>query len=147
MKKTARIRKAVRKIKGRRLFIILSIHNEKRIRKQLDIICILWLYTCVGKKQPDLSKVVGFDWDEGNLNKNWEKHRVRNREAMEVFSNKPLKLFFDTKHSRREDRGAALGKTDANRQLTIIFTIREQKIRVISARDQDKKERKIYGQK
>lgn len=87
---------------------------------------------------------VSFDWDEGNIEKNWKKHSVHYKEAEEVFLNKPLKTFQDVKHSQKEDRFVALGTTNKKRRLYITFMIREQKIRVISARDQSKKERRVY---
>lgn len=85
-----------------------------------------------------------FDWDIGNLEKSWGKHNVYHREAEEVFFNKPLKVFKDEKHSADETRFVAYGINNSDRKLTLIFTIREQKIRIISARDQSKKERRVY---
>ncbi|OGV97396.1 hypothetical protein A2W24_03590 [Microgenomates group bacterium RBG_16_45_19] len=87
---------------------------------------------------------IAFDWDIGNIEKNWDKHKVDAKEAEEVFFNKRLKLFPDKKHSSKEQRYAALGVTNLRRKLTIIFTIREQRIRIISARNQSNKERKQY---
>lgn len=87
---------------------------------------------------------ISFDWDESNIEKNWKKHKVHYREAEEVFSNRQLKLFEDIKHSQKENRLIALGSTNQNRLLYIIFTMRNQKIRIISARDQSKKERRLY---
>ena len=65
-------------------------------------------------------------------------------EAEEVFFNKPLKIFRDKKHSADETRFVAYGINSSNRKLTLVFTIRKQKIRIISARDQSKKERRVY---
>ncbi len=95
----------------------------------------------------DLSKITGFNWDDGNARKN-EKHDVSMAEAEQVFFNDPLLLLEDAKHSQRESRIHALGKTDEERLLHITFTLRYsgEKIRVISARDMHKKERKIYEQ-
>lgn len=87
---------------------------------------------------------ISFEWNESNLEKNWKKHKVYFKEAEEIFFNKPLKIFPDLKHSGTEKRYIVLGTTNKKRKLTIIFTIREDKIRVISARDQNKKERKKY---
>jgi len=50
----------------------------------------------------------------------------------------------DTAHSTKEDRYRALGKTDEGRTLFLAFTLRNGKIRVITARDANKKERKAY---
>jgi uncharacterized protein len=89
--------------------------------------------------------IEGFDWDEGNLNKNWEKHQVSPAECEEVFLNFPLLLAGDEKHSIEEMRYYVLGQTHRGRRLFIAFTIRVSKIRVVSARDMSKKEREIYG--
>ena len=94
----------------------------------------------------DLSQIIGFDWDENNRDKNWEKHEVLTGECEEVFFNLPLLLQSDNTHSQKEPRYYVLGHTIAGRRLFIAFTVREDKIRVISARDMSKKERKIYEQ-
>jgi uncharacterized DUF497 family protein len=94
----------------------------------------------------DFDNLVRFDWDEGNKLKNWEKHQVDYAECEEVFFNQPLLISEDTKHSSQEERYYVLGRSDTGRTLFLVFTIRSNKIRVISARDQSKKERKLYGQ-
>ena len=86
-----------------------------------------------------IDKVTGFEWDEGNIDKNWIKHKVSNSECEEIFFYQPL-IGEDSKHSGTEKRYAAYGKTVNGRLLTVIFTIRKDKIRIISARDQHKKE-------
>ena len=60
-----------------------------------------------------------FDWDKGNVDKNWEKHKVHFKETEEIFFNKPLKIFSDKKHSKRKKRFTALGTTNLKRKLTI----------------------------
>ena len=94
----------------------------------------------------DFPSVTGFDWDAGNRDKNWEKHRFSNRECEEVFFNLPLLLQPDETHSTAEARSYVLGQTNAGRRLFIVFTIRNEKIRVISARDMNKRERIFYEQ-
>jgi uncharacterized protein len=89
----------------------------------------------------------GFNWDDGNSQKNWDKHAVHMLECEEVFFNHPLYVLEDDKHSSVEKRYYALGKTDFDRLLFIVFTIRNNKIRVISARDMSKSERKVYHEK
>lgn len=93
----------------------------------------------------EIDHLKGFDWDEGNIDKNWIKHRVSNSECEEVFFNLPLLLADDTKHSQAEKRYYVLGQTNASRFLFIAFTVRENKIRVISARDMKRKEEKTYA--
>jgi uncharacterized DUF497 family protein len=94
----------------------------------------------------DLShiKFAAFDWDEGNRNKSWLRHKVTNEESEQIFYHQPLVVFEDKKHSQKEKRLVAYGATDQRRKLTVVFTIRGDKIRIISARDQNKKERRIY---
>ena len=89
----------------------------------------------------------GFDWDEGNSNKNWHLHEVTDGECEDVFFNLPLIIASDKKHSNNESRLFALGRTDAERWLFIAFTIRNKLIRVISARDMTKREERIYAEK
>ena len=94
----------------------------------------------------DLSSVTGFEWDDGNRDKNWEKHQVSNGECEEVFFNLPLLLHPDQTHSQAEERYYVLGQTNEGRRLFISFTIRGENIRVISARDMSKRERNFYEQ-
>jgi len=91
----------------------------------------------------DVNKIIGFDWDEGNL-EHIKKHNVEAKECEGVFLNVPLLVLKDEIHSRLEERLQALGLTKGGRLLFIAFTVRNEKIRVISARDQNKKERKIF---
>ncbi len=90
--------------------------------------------------------IVGFEWDDGNRDKNKLKHQVSTGEAEQVFFNQPLVILDDKKHSHNEPRYAAFGTTDKNRRLLVIYTLRDQKIRVISARDMHRKERVFYEQ-
>ena len=96
----------------------------------------------------DLSQISGFDWDDGNSRKSADKHAVSQAEAENVFFNDPLIVVEDAKHSEREQRFNALGKTVHDRLLHITFTLRQNgtMIRVISARDMHRKERKAYEQ-
>lgn len=96
----------------------------------------------------DWTRVVGFDWDEGNSRKSATKHSVSQGEAEQVFLNEPLLILEDDKHSAGEPRFHALGRTDDGRRLHISFTLRRDAtlIRVISARDMHRKERDRYEQ-
>jgi uncharacterized DUF497 family protein len=90
---------------------------------------------------------IGFDWDAGNQRKN-EKHGVSQSEIEQVFLNAPLIVAPDPKHSQKEARWHALGRTDLNRWLHITFTERGNStlIRPISARSMNRKERTTYEQ-
>ncbi len=93
----------------------------------------------------DFSNIEGFEWDEGNLKKNRLKHNVDTVECEEVFYNEPKIILDDTKHStKNEKRYRIFGKTTNGRKLSLAITLRGNKIRVIMARDQSKKERELY---
>lgn len=92
-----------------------------------------------------LKKVVGFQWDLGNSQKNVRKHQVSCEEAEQIFFNQPLLLLEDSLHSKDELRIKAFGKSNEEKKfLTISFTLRGNLIRVISARPMNRKEKKIY---
>jgi len=93
-----------------------------------------------------LSKCTGFEWDKGNLLKNWEEHGVTGSECEQIFFNHPRVLASDVNHSGKEDRYFVLGQTDAGRLLFVVFMIRKNLVRIISARDMRRKERKVYEQ-
>jgi len=89
----------------------------------------------------ELAKCIGFDRDEGNLLKSWEKHQVSASECEQVFFNRPLVTISDETHPKEEVRFYALGQTNAGRDLFVVFAIRNNLIRVISAREMNRKER------
>jgi uncharacterized DUF497 family protein len=95
-----------------------------------------------------LAQIVGFDWDEGNSRKSADEHDVSQAEAESIFFGDPLILVEDSKHSKEERRFHALGQTVQGRALHVSFTLRENEtlIRVISARDMNRKERQLYEQ-
>lgn len=90
-------------------------------------------------------RMEGFEWDRGNSNKNWLAHRVSDGETEEIFFYEPLLFFEDTKHSDKEKRYYVLGQTNDSRKLFCAFTIRENNIRIVSARDMSKREREQYA--
>lgn len=94
---------------------------------------------------PSFSRCAGFDWDNDNVAKNWEKHKVSPFECEEIFFNQPLIVAGDEPHSGKEVRFFALGRTDRDRLLFAAFTIRKNLIRVISMRDMTRKEIEEYN--
>lgn len=94
----------------------------------------------------DVDAIVGFEWDEGNVHKNEDKHGLKWTAIEEVFFNEPLLIIEDFKHSLSECRCVALGQNNFSDLVTVVFTVRANLIRVISARTMSKKERKIYEQ-
>jgi uncharacterized DUF497 family protein len=89
-------------------------------------------------------KSISFQWDLGNIDKNWEKHQISNIECEEVFFDDQKITLKDVLHSGKEDRYIIFGKTKNKKLLFIAYTIRNNKIRIISARVADKKEKKFY---
>jgi uncharacterized protein len=92
-----------------------------------------------------LENCTGFDWDEANTGKNWDRHRVTPDEAEDMFFQEPLVVRHDARHSGNEKRYYALGQTGVGRRLFIAFTIRRNLIRVISARDMNRNETEVYA--
>ncbi len=91
-----------------------------------------------------LPQPIRFEWDAGNQNKNWAKHnKVGNEECEEVFFDPHKRIASDALHSGSEPRYLLLGTTRFGRPLFIVFTVRGNKVRVISARDLNKKEEKL----
>lgn len=92
----------------------------------------------------DLNKVTGFLWDKGNIDKSYKKHGTSPNETEEIFLDENVKIKKDVKHQQQEKRFIAIGKTTEEKILFVVFTIRYDKIRVISARKANKKEREVY---
>jgi len=93
-----------------------------------------------------LAQCTGFDWDSGNVPKLCERHKVTPGECEQVFFAEPLLIAPDVRHSQMERRWAALGRTAEGRALAVVFTLRGELIRPLSARDMNRKEHKIYAQ-
>ncbi|HZL31964.1 MAG TPA: BrnT family toxin [Pseudolabrys sp.] len=96
----------------------------------------------------DFAAIEGFDWDDGNAHKNLDKHGVTQAEAEQVFAGEVL-LAEDVAHSQAEVRFQALGETADKRRLHVTFTLRGngRRVRVISARAMNRKEKAFYEQK
>lgn len=90
---------------------------------------------------------LSFEWDKGNNDKNLKKHNVASQEAEEVFKNEPKFILEDKGHSLLEKRHMVWGITNKGRRLSVFITIRRSKVRIISARDMHKRERRKYEEK
>ena len=88
--------------------------------------------------------LIEFLWDKGNISKNKRKHNVEDKEVEEVFFDKHKAIFKDVLHSKKEERFRVVGETNKGRLLFVVFTKRHKKIRIISARDINKKEVYLY---
>lgn len=91
-----------------------------------------------------LQNATGFQWDAGNLEKISRAHGVEFWESEEIFFNQPFVVSPHQEHSTSEERCFGLGKTDLGRRLLVVFTLRGNEIRVISARDMSRKERTVF---
>ena len=92
-------------------------------------------------------KPIQFEWNQGNINKNFRQHKITDTECEEAFFDDKRKILKDILHSGKESRYILLGKTKTERLLFTIFTVRGQKVRIISSRDINKKERKLYEER
>jgi uncharacterized DUF497 family protein len=92
-----------------------------------------------------LGECVGFDWDEANIDKNWDRHQVTTEEAEEIFFHEPIVVSSDPMSSSREKRYRLLGETMVGRRLFVEFTVRRKLIRMISARDMNRREHEAYS--
>jgi hypothetical protein len=99
------------------------------------------MYTMPKIKVP---KPIEFEWDSHNQEKNWVKHEVDYKECEEAFRNMPQAIYEDLKHSQLEPRYTLFSQTNSQRLIVVTYTIRKNKVRVISSRDQNKKERSEY---
>lgn len=92
----------------------------------------------------DLNEISGFQWDEWNIDKSYKKHGITPNETEEVFLDEDVKIEKDIKHLEEEERYIAIGKTTENKILFVVFTIRADKIRIISGRMANNKEKEVY---
>src|SRR5713226_8157896 len=88
--------------------------------------------------------IEGFQWDEANASKNWTRHQVSQTEAEQVILNRPV-VVTDARPGT-EARWFAFGRTDGDRRLTVVFTIRGPRLRVIPARPMSRSEKRSYDQ-
>lgn len=91
-----------------------------------------------------LKKPIVFQWDKGNKDKNLVKHGVADKECEEAFFDTRKRIYKDELHSAKEERFILLGQTKEGRLLYAVFTVRNKKVRVISARDINRKEKQLY---
>lgn len=91
-----------------------------------------------------LASATSFDWGKANMSKSWEKHQVSPFECEQAVFNRPLVFQASEGRTADEERFYALGRSDSGRMLFLVFTMRSDQIRVISARPMSRGERKVY---
>jgi hypothetical protein len=93
-----------------------------------------------------VTRIIEFEWDQWNVQKNETKHGVSRLEAESPFYDPQYKLFQDLKHFRQhEARYILYGRSLENHVLMVGFTRRGAQVRIITARSASRKERSIYA--
>ncbi len=87
---------------------------------------------------------VEFQWDAGNV-RHLKRHKVTPEEFQEVILNQPLDLEYETEQG--EDRFKSLGITNGGRVLIAVWTIRQGRIRAITAYPAGKRQRELFGKR
>lgn len=87
-----------------------------------------------------------FEWDESKAENNKHKHGVNFKEASSCFYDPHQVAFYDPDHSDEEDREILMGHSNQGRLLLVVYTLREDTIRLISARPATKREANDYAQ-
>lgn len=83
------------------------------------------------------------EWDPSKANSNFKKHNIRFSDAEAVLYD-PNALFFEDTMSERERRFIIIGIDHLFRLLVVVYTYRGENIRLISARQATRSERKTY---
>jgi len=88
-----------------------------------------------------------FEWDKKKESINIARHKVTFEEASTVFRDELSLTIHDPLHSTEEDRLIIIGESTKHRLLVVVHTERNDKIRIISARQTTKNERRYYESK
>ncbi len=88
-----------------------------------------------------------FEWDEEKALTNFLKHGVSFDEASTIFADERSLTLYDEMHSTYEDRYIDIGISVSNRLLIVVYTEREERIRIISVRSATANERRQYEQR
>ena len=91
----------------------------------------------------DIRRII-FEWYPPKAQSNLEKHNVSFQEASTIFGDKNLLELPDREHSEEELRFIGVGRSDRDRLLFVNFTVRDDKVRIISARQAQSWERREH---
>ena len=86
-----------------------------------------------------------FEWDDSKAQGNARKHGVTFDEALSAFYDKRQVAFYDPDHSDDEDREILIGHSKNGRLLLVVYTVRGETVRIISARRATRKEAEDYA--
>lgn len=87
-----------------------------------------------------------FEWDDAKAARNVRKHRVTFEEAVTSFDDELAIDADDEDHSGKEERRVLIGFSSKLRLLTVIYTERDEKIRLITARRSTRTEKARYAE-
>jgi uncharacterized DUF497 family protein len=87
---------------------------------------------------------IEFEWDRRKARSNLKKHGVSFDEASTVFGDPLARTIHDPLHSDDEDRFVILGESHLRRLLVVVFVDRGERIRILSAREPTRRERRDY---
>lgn len=87
-----------------------------------------------------------YEWDPEKDRINREKHGVSFIEASTVFLDPLHVTVFDERHSIDEYRFRTIGYTTTNRLIVVAHTDRQERVRIITAREATPRERRHYEQ-
>jgi uncharacterized protein len=85
-----------------------------------------------------------FEWDRLKDRANQRKHGISFNEALTVFADPLARVFDDPEHSAEEDREIIIGHSEERRLILVAFTERDDRVRIVSAREATKGERMSY---
>ena len=88
-----------------------------------------------------------FEWDNNKASLNLKKHGVTFREALSCFYDSRQIAFYDPDHSDDEHREILVGHSSQGRLLVVVYTIRDESVRIISVRPATKREVKVYEER
>jgi len=87
---------------------------------------------------------VRFEWDPGKAQRNLARHGVSFDEAATVFGDSLAVTIHDPDHSQEEERFLTTGLSNRHRLIIVAHTEREDRVRIITARDVTPRERSQY---
>lgn len=87
-----------------------------------------------------------FEWDDTKNKRNLKKHGVSFEEAQACFLDAHQVAFYDPDHSDKEYRELLIAHSSQGRLLCVVYTLRQDVIRIISARVATRRESNFYAQ-
>jgi uncharacterized DUF497 family protein len=84
-----------------------------------------------------------FEWDDAKAEANLKKHKISFRAASRVFDDPLVLIEQDLAEDYGEDRFVAVGRVEGL-LITVVFTERGERVRIVSARKANNDERRAY---